>query len=106
MASSNALSFCFGSLIIKFLKSKLIFKKGQNKNFFARNIKIFKDKILIKDEIHIDTFNILMRAPRASKRHVASADNFHKEDFAYQQNLSEKKSLRNRKKCIETEYYL
>ena len=100
------LSFCFGSLIIKFLKSKLIFKKGQNKNFFARNIKIFKDKILIKDEIHIDTFNILMRAPRASKRHVASADNFHKEDFASQHILSEKKSLRNSKKCIETEYYL
>ena len=84
----------------------LNFSHAEFEKDIKNSIKIFKDKILIKDEIHIDTFNILMRAPRASKRHVASADNFHKEDFASQHILSEKKSLRNSKICIETEYYL
>lgn len=100
------LSFCFGPLIIKFLKSKLIFKKGTNKNFFARNIKIFKDKIVIKDEINMKTFNELKRAPRASKRHVSSADTFHEEDFESKKIFSDKRSFCNNINCIETEYYL
>lgn len=75
------LSFTFGHHIISFLKNQLIFKNKKSKYPFERKIILTGENIVIKDKISNITQNEeVIEAPRFSKRHVASADSFHKED--------------------------
>jgi hypothetical protein len=72
----------FGNRLIGVLKQKLIFKKTVSAIRFRRVIEWAEDKIRV-----VDTFSPapsgaqFLPAPRSSKRHVASADSFHREDF-------------------------
>lgn len=77
------MSFFLGSRLIAWLKSILIFKAGGHHLSFIRSIDIQKKGVIrVEDEIcGIDSSDLLIRAPRASKRHVASADSYHQEDF-------------------------
>ena len=99
-------SLFFGDLIIKSLKNKFIFKKIFHHLPFSREIKIFDDKIIIKDRIKIYQSGKLTRAPRSSKRHVSSSDSFHPEDFIENNFRSNIKKISNSEKEIITRYFL
>lgn len=76
------LSKLFGYRIIKILKNKLIFQKKKSTYAFFRKIYIQDSSIKISDVINsILPNDIILKAPRFSKRHVASADSFNIEDF-------------------------
>lgn len=78
----RVISFLFGSALTKMLRNVLIFKSGASGITFTRKIVIGPDDLTITDEIRgIDKKARVERAPRASKRHVASADSWHIEDF-------------------------
>ena len=99
-------SFIFGNLLIKFLKNKFIFKKNLNDLPFSRIIKIYDDKIIIRDRINIYHSGKLSRAPRSSKRHVSSSDSFHQEDFIKNNFRSHTNNISISEKEIITEYSL
>lgn len=76
-------SFIFGSALTKMLRNILIFKSGSSGISFTRKIAIGPSDITITDQIRgIGKKARVDRAPRASKRHVASADAWHMEDFS------------------------
>ncbi len=76
-------SLLLGRKIIDRLKSRLIFKRARSPYRFKRSIKIADNTVVISDAISgLTDAARLRRAPRASKRHVASADSFHCEDLA------------------------
>ena len=78
----RGLSFFWGYRIIGMLKEKLIFKEKQNSKLkFSRTITFTKDGVEVKDQIDFPTTAVIRSAPRSSKRHVASADSFHTEDY-------------------------
>jgi hypothetical protein len=79
----RVMSLVLGHTIITRLKSRLIFRRPRSPYRFKRAIKITDQAAVISDTIIglADTTR-LQRAPRLSKRHVASADSFHREDFA------------------------
>ena len=75
------MSFLFGKSLIGLLKNVLIFKKSKSPYTFERKIFIEGGTVRIEDRISGLTGNeTILPAPRASKRHVASADSFHTED--------------------------
>jgi hypothetical protein len=75
-------SFLFGCKLIRTLKSILIFKKSDTEIHFSREIRLLNGQIVISDQLQgLQESDVIHRAPRASKRHVASADSFHPEDF-------------------------
>ncbi len=77
----RGLSFLFGYHIIEILKEKMIFKKKSSQDYrFERVISFEPDKVVVRDEFQVPD-GVLMRAPRSSQRHVASADSFHFEDL-------------------------
>ena len=79
----RALSFLFGRRIISLLKEKMIFKEKQAVGpSYVRSITFNPDGIEVVDVIGVNDSSALYRAPRSSKRHVASADSYHKEDVA------------------------
>lgn len=70
-----------GRRLIQRLKQKMIFKSGQGPLHFERRIRLEEGSLVLRDRIrgaHED--DQCHRAPRASKRHVASADSFHLQD--------------------------
>lgn len=76
------LSFVFGKALISLLKKVMIFKKAQSPYAFQRTISVEGDTLVLRDTISGCTGSeSFLPAPRASKRHVASADSFHTEDF-------------------------
>lgn len=76
-------SFFFGYRLIKYLKQLLIFKKNTGMMYFTRSLEIQGEHLIVKDSVSgIDGSAQVRRAPRSSKRHVASADSFHREDLA------------------------
>ena len=76
-------SYFSGHKIIKLLKDLLIFRKSDQRFEFKRSIKIQHGKIVITDVISgLKGNEKFVKAPRFSKRHVASADSFHLEDMA------------------------
>ncbi|MDY0101691.1 MAG: hypothetical protein RBS07_02070 [Lentimicrobium sp.] len=78
----RTVSYFSGDKIIALLKNLLIFRKSDQKLFFKRNIKILSGNMVITDEISgLKGNEIIVKAPRFSKRHVASADSFHHEDM-------------------------
>ena len=75
-------SFLFGCKVIGLLKERLIFRKRSRKAFrYERKVSVKRDAIVVEDAIDLRPGLELLRAPRASKRHVASADCSHREDF-------------------------
>jgi len=75
-------SLIFGNKIITKLKNQLIFKAKKSQFLFNRSIELNEDSIVIKDSINgIHKNYDVELAPRSSKRHVASADSYQKEDF-------------------------
>jgi hypothetical protein len=78
----RVLSITLGSRIISVLKNKLIFKKQDSSPYkFARTIKFDDNEVLVVDIFNICKNMKFRRASRSSKRHVASADSFNKEDL-------------------------
>ncbi len=81
------LSFAFGNRIIAFLKQKMIFKAGRRSGpEFVREIVFNRadGTVVVRDRFALPPGadeRAVSRAPRASQRHVASADSFHYEDF-------------------------
>lgn len=75
-------SFVFGKSIIGLLKNVMIFKKKHSPYCFERRVHFLEDGSLrVEDAITGLPANAkVLPAPRASKRHVASADSFHPED--------------------------
>ena len=64
------------------LKDLLIFRKSDPGYTFNRHIELRKDKLVITDKISgLNGNELIVKAPRFSKRHVASADSFHREDM-------------------------
>ena len=77
----RAVSFLFGKSLIGLLKNVLIFKKAKSPYTFERKIFIEGGIVRIEDRIAgLTGKETILSAPRASKRHVASADSFHGED--------------------------
>ena len=76
------LSFLLGEKLISILKNVMIFKKSNSPVRFKRTIRITEKGFETDDEL-ISAIGINpapLAAPRASKRHVASADSFHPGD--------------------------
>lgn len=80
----RCLSFVLGRRLIALLKRVLIFKRGgKAEPTFLRTIRRAGSALEITDRIGgLAAADRLSRAPRASKRHVASADSFHAQDVA------------------------
>jgi hypothetical protein len=79
----RTISYFSGHNIISLLKKLLIFRKGDHRIVFRRSIKIQSDKVVITDEFSgLKGSEAIVKAPRFSKRHVASADSFHLEDMS------------------------
>jgi hypothetical protein len=77
----RGLSLIFGRKIIGLLKDKLIFKERASSPYtFTRSIRFDAGEITVCDEFKLDEGMTFKRAPRSSKRHVASADSYHDED--------------------------
>ena len=77
----RGLSFFFGYRIIGILKEKLIFKQKQVSKFkFSRTIKFTLGGVEVTDHMDFPSSARIHQAPRSSKRHVASADSYHRED--------------------------
>lgn len=78
----RAVSYFTGHKIISMLKDLLIFRKSDPGYTFNRHIELRKDKLVITDKISgLNGNELIVKAPRFSKRHVASADSFHREDM-------------------------
>lgn len=78
----RALSFCFGDKIIPMLKHLLIFKKKLSPYPFERSVTFEAHRIVVRDRITgLPSGADIRPAPRASKRHVSSADSYHREDL-------------------------
>jgi hypothetical protein len=78
----RVVSFVFGSALTSLLRNVLIFKSGSSGMHFRRRIDLSADALVVTDTIEgIGKKVSLVKAPRASKRHVASADSWHREDF-------------------------
>jgi hypothetical protein len=78
----RVLSFFLGRRLTAILKRVLIFKRSTAGPTFSRHIQRDGLGLVITDLIGgMQTSDKLVRAPRASKRHVASADSFHPQDF-------------------------
>jgi hypothetical protein len=83
------LSFVFGRRLIALLKRVLIFKRTPAGPTFSRHIERDGEDLLVTDLIRgLQATDALLRAPRASKRHVASADSFHRQDLQDTQGFS------------------
>lgn len=78
----RGLSFLFGRRIIGLLKEKMIFKeRSVNGPFYSRTVIFQEESVKVVDVLGIENADKLERAPRSSKRHVASADSYHREDL-------------------------
>jgi len=84
------LSFTFGRKIISLLKNVLIFKKSSSGPKYTRCITLDNDNnLLIVDTVcNLPEPYTIVKAPRSSKRHVASADSYHWEDLCLSSNKS------------------
>lgn len=76
------LSFIFGYRLINLLKARMIFKAEASSIRFRREICEISGSIEIHDKLsNLPDGAEVKVAPRISKRHVASADSHHPEDF-------------------------
>ena len=95
-------SFVAGRRLIEILKEILIFKKNESPLRFERKVHANEGTVMIEDRITgiLDTDEIV-RAPRASKRHVASADSFHPEDLTLANKFNRFEELRRQNHSFE-----
>lgn len=78
----RVLSFVLGRRLTALLKRVLIFKRSTAGPSFTRRIERRADGLVVTDLVRdLRGGDKLLRAPRASKRHVASADSFHPQDL-------------------------
>jgi hypothetical protein len=78
----RVLSRFFGRRIIGMLKERMIFKNKVAGGIpFKRKIEFTPSGVEVLDWLGVGDVPVLKRAPRSSKRHVASADSFHEEDM-------------------------
>jgi len=90
-------SFVFGYKIISLLKNALIFKHGSTLYRFERKITFGDSLVTINDSLYgLKGNETISQAPRSSKRHVASADSYHREDFFLNDGFSVEKSMENK----------
>ncbi len=90
----RVMSLLLGRSIIARLKSHLIFKRARSPYRFKRCIKLDSDMVRVSDEIFgLRNLAVLGRAPRPSKRHVASADSFHPEDLTLLQGFTRDETI-------------
>lgn len=75
------ISRLFGAGIIGHLKKTMIFRRHAGAYHFQRDIVWTNDGVKLTDTITPPPATPPQPAPRASRRHVASADSFHPEDF-------------------------
>ncbi len=74
-------SFVCGRRLIVFLKKVLIFKRAESPLSFERLVRLRGDELVIEDVVDgLEAGDCVRVAPRFSKRHVASADSFQRED--------------------------
>lgn len=102
-------SFIAGRRIISVLKKMIIFKKSNSVLMFCRRVVCDAETVTIYDKISgIRENDKLIRAPRSSKRHVASADSFHPEDFCLinKVSVSEKIERKHGEVTIITRYVI
>lgn len=79
----RAASFMLGARVIPLLKRVLIFRRASRAYTFRRRITKQEDRVVVEDSITgIRPGDEVRRAPRSSKRHVASADSYHPEDLS------------------------
>ena len=91
----RAASFLLGDRMVPWLKSVLIFKKRQSPLAFERQIVMSGRRIVVRDEIRgLRPGLEILSAPRASKRHVSSADSFHREDLSLAQGVRVERAVR------------
>jgi hypothetical protein len=91
----RAASFLLGDKMAPWLKSVLIFKKRQSPLGFERQIIFSGRRLVVRDEIRgLRPGMELLPAPRASKRHVSSADSFHREDLALTRGVTVERTAR------------
>lgn len=84
----RAASFVCGEQLIPWLKSALIFKRRQSPLYFERQVTLTGRAIVVRDELRGLTPGAeVLVAPRASKRHVSSADGFQHEDLKLAQGV-------------------
>ncbi len=82
-------SWILGRRLIGLLKRVLIFKKGGGDLRIDRSIRLENGALVIKDRITgLRESDEVLRAPRSSKRHVASADSHHPEDAGLSRGVS------------------
>ena len=75
-------SFLLGRRIIGWLKSRLVFRAAESPYRFERRLVLEPERVLVRDRIRgLPASATVTVAPRAQKRHVASADGFHAEDL-------------------------
>lgn len=88
-------SFILGRRLIRSLKRLVIFKKPQRTFFFSRRVSFEGDALVILDQITgVSDADLITRAPRSSKRHVASADSFHPQDFEMARGSEKSETIR------------
>lgn len=76
------LSFFLGAMIIPVLKRLLIFKHQSSPYPFERVVTIESRRIVVCDRMeNLPPSAVVLPAPRSSKRHVSSADSYHREDL-------------------------
>jgi len=91
----RAASLLLGDKMAPWLKSVLIFKKRQSPLGFERQIAFSGRRLVVRDEIRGLRPNMeLLPAPRSSKRHVSSADSFHREDLSLVQGVTVERAVR------------
>ena len=99
------LSLVLGRRLTALLKRVLIFKRGGGGPHLVRTIRHAAGKVEVIDEITgLVSRDRLLRAPRASKRHVASADSYQRQDLALAGRFTEEVVDRGSTKRIVTRY--
>jgi hypothetical protein len=79
----RAASFTFGRKVIGSLKGRMIFAAKRSPYAFERRVQRLENGLRVIDRISgLPADAVMAEAPRSSKRHVASADSHHAEDFA------------------------
>lgn len=103
------LSKLLGYKIISTLKNVLIFKNKYGDFDYSRLITVYPNKVTVEDNFkNIDEDCTILKAPRSSKRLVASADSYHPEDFKLINHVTATASTikANREMTIFTEYQI
>ena len=78
----RVLSLMLGDRLIPMLKARLIFKAQRSPYGFERRIVLEDRRIVVTDRITgLPAGTRVLPAPRSSKRHVSSADSYHREDL-------------------------